>query len=39
MLTKFADGSSILGAVLGAAGLIYSILAFIAAKGAKQSAE
>ena len=39
MLTKFADWSSILGAVLGAAGLIYSILAFIAAKGAKQSAE
>jgi len=39
MLTKFADWSSILGALLGAAGLIYSILAFLAAKGAKQSAE
>jgi Rad3-related DNA helicase len=39
MLTKFADWSSIVGAVLGAAGLIYSILAFLAAKGAKQSAE
>ncbi len=39
MLTKFADWSSILGALLGAAGLIYSILAFRAAKGAKQSAD
>lgn len=39
MLTKFADWSSILGALLGAAALIYSILAFWAAKGAKQSAE
>jgi len=39
MLTKFADWSSIAGAVLGAAGLIFSILAFLAAKGAKQSAE
>jgi len=39
MLTKFADWSSIVGALLGAAGLIYSILAFRAAKGAKQSAE
>jgi len=39
MLTKFADWSSILGALLGAAALIYSILAFLAAKGAKQSAD
>jgi hypothetical protein len=39
MLTKFADWSSILGTLLGAAGLIYSILAFRAAKGAKQSAD
>jgi hypothetical protein len=39
MLTNFADWSSIFGALLGAAGLIYSILAFLAAKGAKQSAE
>jgi hypothetical protein len=39
MLTKFAEWSSIVGAVLGAAGLIYSIRAFWAAKGAKQSAD
>jgi hypothetical protein len=39
MITKFADWSSILGALLGAVGLIYSILAFLAAKGAKQSAD
>jgi len=39
MLTRFADWSSVLGALLGAAGLIYSIRAFLAAKGAKQSAE
>ncbi|MGA3194813.1 MAG: hypothetical protein ABSD39_07375 [Terriglobales bacterium] len=39
MLTKFADWSSIVGALLGAAGLIYSILAFRAAKGAKRSAD
>jgi hypothetical protein len=39
MLTKFSEWSSIVGAVLGAAGLIYSIRAFWAAKGAKQSAE
>jgi len=39
MLTKFADWSSIVGTLLGAAGLVFSILAFLAAKGAKQSAE
>lgn len=39
MLTNVADWSSIVGALLGAAGLIFSILAFRAAKGAKQSAE
>src|ERR1035437_1373519 len=39
MLTKVADWSSIVGALLGAAGLIYSIRAFRAAKGAKQSAD
>jgi hypothetical protein len=39
MLTKFADWSSIVGALLGAAGLIYSILAFRSAKGAKRSAD
>ena len=39
MLTKVAEWSSIVGALLGAAGLIYSIRAFRAAKGAKQSAE
>jgi hypothetical protein len=39
MLTTFADWSSIVGALLGAAGLIYSIRAFRAAKGAKQSAD
>ena len=39
MLTKVADWSSIAGAMLGAAGLLFSILAFWAAKGAKQSAE
>lgn len=39
MLTKFSEWSSIVGAVLGAAGLIYSIRAFWAAKGAKQSAD
>jgi hypothetical protein len=39
MLTRVADWSSIFGALLGAAGLIYSILAFLAAKGAKQSAD
>jgi len=39
MLTKVADWSSIIGAWLGAAGLLFSILAFWAAKRAKQSAE
>ena len=39
MLTKFADWSSIVGAVLGAAGVLFSILAFWAANRAKQSAE
>jgi len=39
MLTRIAEWSSVLGALLGAAGLIYSILAFRAAKGAKQSAD
>ncbi len=39
MLTNVADWSSIVGALLGAAGLIYSIRAFRAAKGAKQSAD
>jgi hypothetical protein len=39
MITQVADWSSILGVLLGAAGLIYSILAFLAAKGAKKSAE
>jgi len=39
MLTKLADWSSIVGALLGAAGLLFSIRAFWAAKGAKQSAE
>jgi len=39
MITKIADWSSIVGAVLGAAGLIFSILAFIAARRARRSAE
>jgi hypothetical protein len=39
MFTKVADWSSIVGAVLGAAGLLFSILAFWAAKGAKRSAD
>ncbi len=39
MFTKVADWSSIVGAVLGAAGLLFSILAFWAANRAKQSAE
>jgi len=39
MLTKIADWSSIAGAVLGAVGLFFSILAFRAAKRAKESAE
>jgi len=39
MLTRIADWSSIVGAFLGAAGLLFSILAFWAAKRAKQSAE
>src|SRR5208282_1349328 len=39
MLTRIAEWSSVLGALLGAAGLIYSILAFRAANRAKQSAE
>jgi hypothetical protein len=39
MLTKVADWSSIVGALLGAVGLLFSILAFWAANRAKQSAE
>lgn len=39
MLTRIADLSSIAGAVLGAAGLLISFLAFLAAKGAKKSAD
>lgn len=39
MLTRVADWSSIVGAVLGAAGMLFSILAFWAANRAKQSAE
>jgi hypothetical protein len=38
-LATSADWSSIVGAVLGAAGLVYSFLAFRAAKKAKLSAE
>jgi hypothetical protein len=39
MLSKVAEWSSIVGAVLGAVGLLFSFLAFRAAKKAKQSAE
>jgi len=39
MLTKIADWASITGAVLGAAGVVFSMLAFIAAKRAKRSAD
>jgi len=39
MLTRVADWSSIVGAVLGTAGMLFSILAFWAANRAKQSAE
>ncbi len=39
MLTRIADWSSIVGAVVGAAGLLFSILAFWAANRAKRSAE
>jgi Rad3-related DNA helicase len=39
MLTKVADWSSVSGAVLSAAGLLFSILAFWAAKRARQSAD
>jgi hypothetical protein len=39
MLAKLADWSSIVGVALGAAGLLFSILAFWAANRAKQSAE
>ncbi len=39
MLTRIADLSSIAGAVLGAPGLLISFLAFLAAKGAKKSAD
>ena len=39
MLGKLADWSSIVGAALGATGLLFSILAFWAAKRARQSAE
>lgn len=38
-LTRIADWSSIAGAILGVAALLFSILAFVAAKGAKRSAE
>jgi hypothetical protein len=39
MLTKIADWASIAGAVLGAGGVVFSILAFVAAKRAKRSAD
>jgi hypothetical protein len=39
MLTRIADWSSIAGAFLGVAGLLFTILAFMAAKGARRSAE
>jgi NH3-dependent NAD+ synthetase len=39
ILSKIADWSSIAGIVIGIAGLVYSILAFRAAKKAKQSAD
>jgi len=39
MLTTIADWSSIAGVLLGTAGLIFSILAFRAAKSARQSAD
>lgn len=39
MLSKAADWSSVVGAALGAAGLLFSILAFWAANRAKTSAE
>jgi hypothetical protein len=39
MLTRIADWSSISGALVGAVGLMFSILAFMAARGAKRSAE
>jgi hypothetical protein len=39
MLTKIADWASIAGAVLGAAGVVFSILAFVAAKRARRSAD
>ena len=39
MLTKIADWSSIAGVVLGAAGLLFSFLAFRAARKAKRSAD
>ncbi len=39
MIAKIADWSSIIGAALGAVGVLFSILAFWAAKRAKQSAE
>ena len=39
MLTKIADWSSIVGAIIGVIGLLFSILAFRAAKRARLSAE
>ena len=39
MLTKIADWSSVVGTILGAVGVLFSILAFRAANRAKQSAE
>jgi hypothetical protein len=39
MLTRIADWSSVAGAFLAVIGLVFSILAFLAAKGARRSAE
>jgi hypothetical protein len=39
MLSKLANWSSVVGLLIGIAGLIYSIRAFLEAKSAKQSAE
>jgi Rad3-related DNA helicase len=39
MLRKVADWASIAGAVLGVAGVVFSILAFVAAKRARRSAD
>ena len=39
MLTRIADWASITGAALGAASVVFSILAFVAAKRARRSAD